>query len=152
MCVPSVCVTKQRDGEIGEANLRCGSMNSTRRPWWWWRWCFPSLRANPRSERDVGGVGCARSTSCPVQAGPHPLYSAATGAHRQLRSGAPDQGAITGIVEPLDSTVGDQYLTFVLNNLAVFLLHVYLCLDFHLAYLFHAHFCRVLLSWYNRSL
>ena len=22
----------------------------------WRRWCFPSLRANPRSERDVGGV------------------------------------------------------------------------------------------------
>jgi hypothetical protein len=59
---------------------------------------FPSAYANPRSVGDVG-EGRLRTINLVRRPGrpPHPLYSAATGAHQpEKRSDAPDQGAREG--------------------------------------------------------
>jgi hypothetical protein len=59
---------------------------------------FPSAYANPRLVGEVG-EGRLRTINLVRRAGwpPHPLYSAATGAHRSQTNGRPDQGAREGV-------------------------------------------------------
>jgi hypothetical protein len=71
-------------------HLHLGSKSPNQMPSGWRRWrvagasvCFPSAYANPRSEGYVG-EGRLRTINLVRRAGqpPHPLYSAATGAHQ----------------------------------------------------------------------